>query len=59
MSEEFIYEQDEDGNHVRYHGPSGYWFSYHNSMEEAFKGKGRTKQEAIQNSIRNNMKDKK
>lgn len=53
MNKVYTYELDENGDSVMFHDKTGYWFAYARSVfkDEVYRGKGKTKAEAVQDSI--------
>ena len=55
MSKVYRYETDEQGHRIMYHDKTNKWFAYASGIYkgEVWRGKGNTKAEAIQDSIKN------
>lgn len=54
-----VYERDENGDRVMFHKPTQKWFAYAfgTFQGECVRGKGDTKQQAVENSIKNTKEE--
>jgi len=55
-----VYETRPNRDKIMFHRPTKTWFAYAWSrfQNECVRGKGKTEQEAIENSIKNTLEDK-
>lgn len=61
MDKLYRYETDKNGDYVLFHDKTKTWFAYARSIfrDEVVRGKGKTKEDAVKNSISNTYEDRK